>query len=92
MDTTPQPSASLPSAPKTSYGVIAGLLIIVAAIVIGALYFLQERVGSGIESSQNESTDPKDIEADLAAMSGEDFDREIDQAFLEVDAAIEEPQ
>ncbi len=87
MDTTPAP-APVPEAqkPKTSYGTVAGLLIIVAAIVIGALYFLKERVQSPETASP---TDPSAIEADLDAQSSDEFEREIDEAFVELDAAIE---
>ncbi len=99
MDTTPAPAPSpmTPGGdkPKTSYGAIVGLLIIVAAIVIGALYFLKERVGDGMYqdpndlSAQGTSTAPEDIQADLDARSSDDFDREIDQAFVDMEAELQ---
>jgi hypothetical protein len=98
MDTTPAPAPSpmTPGGekPKTSYGAVIGLLIIVAAIVIGALYFLKERVGDDMYtnpedlSTQGTSTAPEDIEADLNAQSSDDFDREIDQAFVDMEAEL----
>jgi hypothetical protein len=97
MDTTPAPAPMPEEAkPKTSYGAIVGLLIIVAAIVVGALYFLKERVGDDVYTTdpaalveQGTSTDPDAIQADLDARSSDDFDREIDQAFVEMDAALQ---
>lgn len=88
MDTAPVE----PAKPATSYGAIVGLLIIVAAIVIGALYFLKERVGDGVYApaleDQGTSTDPEAIQADLDAQTSDDFDREIDDAYVEMEAAL----
>lgn len=106
MDTN-TPETSVPpsikpeqSAPKTSYGALLGLLVVVAIIVIGAFYFLKERVNEGVFTNegvgaledQSASTNPEDISADLEAQSSEDFDKEIDDAFVELDAALETPQ
>lgn len=40
--------------------------------------------------SQGNSTEPSAIESDVDAQSAEDFDREIDSAFVEFDAAFQE--
>lgn len=85
--------------PKTSYGALIGLLVVVAVVVTGALYFLNQRVDKNvyIEDSrvetiteQSDSTDPALIEADLKAQTAEDFDKEIDAAFVELEAAFQE--
>jgi hypothetical protein len=91
MDTTATPEGEAPKV-RTSYGALIGLLVIVAAIVLGALYFLKERVDMGISSdpaAQSASTEPEAIEADLEAQTADDFDQEIEQAFVEMEAAIE---
>jgi len=82
-----------PTQPKPSYGAAIGLLIIVAAIVLGAFYVLKERVNEGARyetlEAQSDSTDPDAIQADLEAQSSNEFDGEIDQAFVEMEAAFE---
>lgn len=94
---TPTPQAG--EAPKTSYGALIGLLVVVAVVVAGALYFLNERVDKNVYTEdqrvdtlteQSDSTEPEAIQADLDAQSAEDFDKEIDAAFVELDAAFQE--
>lgn len=101
--TTPETSSPPPpKKPQTSYGVLLGLVIIVAAIAGGALYFLNERVLENAALKQNAlietldaqgtSTEPSAIETDLSAQTPEDFDAEIDAAFGEIDTALKTPQ
>ena len=74
------------------------LVLIVALIVAGAFYTWQNRVSAPaneeatIESleTQDESTDPAAIEADLEAQSSEEFDAELDKAFTELDASFDQ--
>jgi uncharacterized protein HemX len=90
-----QPPAPAPETPKvkTSYGALGGLLVVVAAIVFGALYFLQERVGSSVQieqiQEQGTSTDAASIEEDLNAQSPDEFEKDLDKAFVDLDAAFE---
>lgn len=98
--TTPvAPAPNAENAPKTSYGALVGLLVVVGVVVAGALYFLNERVDKNVYTEdqrvetlteQSDSTDPEAIEADLEAKTAEDFDKEIDAAFVELDAAFQE--
>ncbi len=93
---------SLPEKPKTSYGALLGLVVIVAAIALGALYFLNERVSENAVLEQNAaleaidaqgtSTDAAAIEEDLDAQTPADFDAEIDAAFGDLDAEFETTQ
>lgn len=99
MEPTQQaPVSPTPEAPKTSYGALIGLVIVVVAIALAALYFLKERVDESVYTQdsraeslaeQGTSTDPQDIQADLEAESPEEFDEELDKAFVELDAAFE---
>jgi|CXWL01.1.fsa_nt_gi uncharacterized protein HemX len=95
--TTP-PSSTLPAKNKPSYGGLLAILIILIAIVVGALYFWGERVAQepqtaeeslGALEAQGDSTDPNDIEADLQAETPDEFDTNFDGAFGELDAAFE---
>lgn len=91
---TPAPAPVTPETPKakTSYGTLLGLLVIVAIIVIGALYFLNERVSDSSGTSlqeQSTSTEPDAIQADLEAGSPDEFEKDLDKAFVELDAAFE---
>lgn len=94
-------STTLGDKPKTSYGVLIALIIIVAVIVVGAFYLLKERLGEGLteDTSQNEmlienmrtqgtASDPVSIEGDLNAQSVEDFERALDEAYAEFDASV----
>lgn len=87
-----EPTPTTPEV-KTSYGTLVVLLLIVAVIVFGAFYVLKERIASdeAIESltEQSDSTDPAAIEQDLSATPPEDFEQDLDQAFVELDAAFE---
>jgi hypothetical protein len=94
----PLPPVSEPT-PKPTYGGVVALIIIVAIIAFGAFYLLDTRLG-GSEApeeaetidalgEQSDATDTASIETDLEAQTPEDFDRELDDAFKELDAAFE---
>ncbi|MCI0597516.1 hypothetical protein L0Y34_00345 [Candidatus Parcubacteria bacterium] len=104
MNPTPAPVVSSPSSPphepepKTSYGALIGMLVVVAAVVLAAWYFLGQRTSlwpssedAGLTEleTQSTSTDPAVIEADLMAESPDEFDDELDEAFAELDASFE---
>lgn len=84
--------------PTSSTGPVIVLVLIVALIVAGAFYTWQTRTSvpaneeAVVESleTQDDSTDPSSIEADLEAQSSDDFDAELDKAFTELDASFEE--
>ena len=93
-----QPVSPTP-APKTSYSTLIGLVVVVVAIALAALYFLNERVAKDplvgdaeVEAltAQGTSTDEAMIEEDLDAQSPDDFDQDLDSAFVELEAAFEE--
>ena len=96
---TPAPSepVAVEPAAKTSYGALAGLVIVVLAIAGASMYFLSTRVGDGyvmsadVESltSQSDSTDEAAIESDLTAESPDSFDKDLDAAYGELDASFE---
>ncbi|MGB4076596.1 MAG: hypothetical protein WBK28_02735 [Minisyncoccia bacterium] len=94
------PVPEMPTAapkPRSSVGVVIGLIVIVVVIVLGAYYFLNERVeeevlqNTALEelSEQGASTDPASIETDLAAENPDEFDAELDAALYELDGAFE---
>lgn len=79
---------------RTSYGPLIVLVIIVAVIVAGAFYVLNQRmtmeeVQLQTLSDQGNSTEPEAIEQDLSQETPDDFDQDLDQAFMELDAAFE---
>lgn len=81
--------------PRTSWGAIIGLLLVVVIVVAGAFYMLGERVAHERQplhaaEERSESTEPEAIEADLAAQTPEEFEEDIDAAFAELDAALAE--
>lgn len=82
------------SQPKTSYGALVALVLIVAAIVAGAFYLFTQKAdiySPAIDElgTQGDSTEPATIESDLAAESPDDFDTEFDKAFAELEASFE---
>ncbi len=91
---TPQPTPA-PKAPP-SYGGLFAIIIILVAIVIGALYFWGERIAkqptppNPVESleTQSNSSEPADIQADLEAESPDSFGADMDAAFTEIEAAL----
>jgi uncharacterized protein HemX len=94
----PPPSEAPPVKSNPSYGGLLAILIILIAIVVGALYFWGERVAlepqtmeESLENleTQGESTEPADIQADLNAETPDEFDTNFDGAFTELDAAFE---
>lgn len=89
METVPTPAPVTPPPPRTSWGILIALVLIVAAIVAGALFALNKRAAMDPLREQGTTTDPAQIEGDLEAHSPEDFDRELDEAFVELDAAFE---
>ncbi len=84
--------------PASSTGPVIVLVLIVALIVAGAFYTWQNRMSAPtneqaiVESfeTQDDSTEPSSIEADLEAQSSDEFDAELDKAFTELDASFEE--
>ena len=77
-------------------GVTIGLVIVVAAVVVGAFYFwntrmheqaLQEKELRDL-AAQSASTEKEAIEADLVAESPDTFDAELDAAMSDLDAAF----
>jgi hypothetical protein len=94
MDTMEQNQNPVQQAPvKTSYGALVGLLAIVAVIVVGAFYLLNQRLEEPeIQqlTEQGDSTDPAEIEQDLSNQSPDEFDQDLDKAFVELNAAFEE--
>jgi hypothetical protein len=86
-------------ASKPTYGGVVALIVIVLVIALGAFYLLDKRLGGNeapeeaktIETlgEQSDATDTASIETDLEAQTPEDFDRELDDAFKELDAAFE---
>jgi uncharacterized protein HemX len=106
MEPTQMPETSAPVTPvtptlpkpKSSLGTIAGLVIVVAAIVGGAFFFLHQRFDTdtnGEESDvsalqqQGTSTSPDAIQADLSAQSPDTFDKDVDTAIGELDASLD---
>lgn len=91
----PQPTQA-PKAPP-SYGGLFAIIIILVAIVIGALYFWGERIAKQpanpdpVESleTQSDSTEPAAIQADLEAQSPDSFGADMDAAFGQMDAAFD---
>lgn len=89
-----------PPPTKTSYGALFAVLVIVVAVAGGAYYLFNARVDELIAiteeqqaaiaalDAQSKSTDPAAIESDLAAQSPDDFDRELDDAFAQMDASF----
>lgn len=97
---TPAPAApETPVAePKTSYGALIALVVIVLLVAGGAMYFLKTRIAAidavhadpAALTEQSDSTDPEAIEGDLSAESPDEFDAELEAAFNELDASFEE--
>lgn len=85
---TPLPPTRSESS-RSSWGVLAALIVILAAVVSGALFLFKERTSIAQLETQGTTTDPAAIENDLNAQSPDDFDRELDEAFVEMDAAFE---
>lgn len=93
------PTPALEPTPKPTYGGVVALIIIVLIIALGAFYLLDARLeqnespkdAEAIETlgEQSNSTDAASIESDLEAQTPDDFDKELDEAFLELDAALE---
>lgn len=89
-----------PRPTKTSYGALAGIVIVTLAIAGGAYYLFTARVNELIEitesqqaaiaalDSQSKSTEPEAIQEDLSAQSPDEFDQELDQAFAQLDASF----
>lgn len=99
---TPDSAPSVAPAPvtptpkvKSSVGALIALVIVVLALVAGAVFFLKERVMHGTEEDistlqeQGTSTDPTAIEADLSSESPDTFDADLDAAFNELDASFD---
>jgi hypothetical protein len=97
----PSPVITPPPAPKArgSIGGMIAILIILIAVVVGALYVWGERISKmpqtaeqEIESldAQGDSTEPADIKADLEAESPDSFDADFDAAFDDLDKAFDE--
>lgn len=97
-DTAPQQTPETPK-PAPSYGGVLAIVLVLALIVVGAFYIWGERISETgltpeeqeyVESleTQNDSTDPSSIEGDLEAQSNEDFERELDEAYAELDASF----
>lgn len=97
---TQEPAPVLESTPQQpSYGGMVALIVIVLVIVGGA-YFLfdtrlekqetpQEAAELEMLGEQSDATDEASIEADLEAQSPEDFEKELDEAFRELDASLQ---
>lgn len=91
----PAPEPVAPE-PKTSYGALIALLVIVLLIAGGAMYFLQARImgtdamhaDPSTLTEQGDSTEPDAIEGDLSAESPDEFDAELEAAFDELDASF----
>lgn len=96
------PVAQTPVSPKkSSWGGILAIIVILILIVVGAFYAWGERIVKDDDLSpeeeqiledlenQDSSTDPAAIEADLQAQSAEDFDKDFDAAFNELDASFD---
>ena len=92
------PSEASPVKSKPSYGGLLAILIILIAIVVGALYFWGERIAQEPQTpekslealeGQSDSNEPSAIQADLEAETPEKFDTNFDDAFTELDAAFE---
>lgn len=89
-----------PKPTKTSYGALLGILIITGAVAFGAYYFFTARVDELVAiteeqqaaiaalDTQSKSTEPEAIESDLTAQSPDDFDKELDEAFAQMDASF----
>lgn len=82
---------------KTSWVALGGLIVVLLAVA-GGVYYLSTTVPStesieaqveGLEA-QSDSTEPEAIEADLAAQSPEQFEKDFDAAFEELDASLAE--
>ena len=81
----------------SSMGIVVALVIIVAAVVVGAYYTWNSRVHDRVMAeaaalreleAMSESTAPEAIEADLTAKTPDEFNAELDAAFAELDAAM----
>lgn len=80
---------------KTSWIAVASILIVLLALAVGVLYLKdmlpgmnkQEEAVRALETL-SDSTEPEAIEADLSAESPDEFDKEFDAAFAELDASL----
>ncbi len=93
-----------PPPTKTSYGALFGILIIALAIAAGAYYFFTLRVDELVAitesqqatiaalDAQSSSTEPEAIQEDLDAQSPDDFDAEMEEAFIALEAAFNETE
>jgi hypothetical protein len=90
-----------PPPTKTSYGALIGIVVVTAAIATGAYYLFNARVDELVAiaeeqqasvtmiDTQSKSTEPEAIEEDLSAVPPEDFEKDLAEAFAQLDASFE---
>ena len=73
---------------QSTHGSTIGIVIVIALLVLGAFYFLDNRVDTP-DLDQNTPLNEFDSTDDVAAEDTDDLDEELDQIDTELEAELE---